>query len=113
LRRAQLLEIMAQLAPVPKHAPVIVGGDLNVPARDGTLRVLRPRLRDAFQQGGIGWGNTAINSLPLWRVDQIWVTNHFAPVAVFAKKTKHSDHRMVICDLVLKPRMNATDLPMK
>lgn len=109
LRRSQIEKIVAQLDPIPENVPVIVGGDFNAAADDGAIRLLGPRLRDSFREGGIGWGHTALNNIPLLRVDQIWISKHFNPLAVFSKRTEHSDHRMVICDLKPKLQKVATD----
>lgn len=84
--------------------PVIVGGDFNAPPDDAALFPLRKRLFDTFRKSGRGWGNTGTNAYPLFRVDQIWASQHFRPESVRAQKTIHSDHRMVICDLVLEPK---------
>jgi len=51
---------------------------------------------------GIGWGSTGTNHYPLFRVDQIWVSRHFRAESVTAQKTIHSDHRMVLCDLIVE-----------
>ena len=109
LRRSQIEKIVAQLDSIPENVPVIVGGDFNTTADDGAIRLLGPRLRDSFREGGIGWGHTAFNNMPLFRVDQIWINKHFKPLAVFSKRTEHSDHRMVICDLRPKLQTVATD----
>ena len=99
-RRAQVEQIAAQLTAVPPGAPLIVGGDFNAPARDAALRPLQPRLRDTFREAGAGWGDTATNDTPVLRIDQVWVSDHFRAALVVARKTRHSDHRMVVCDLV-------------
>ena len=112
LRRSQVTQIAAQLDLVPKDVPVIVGGDFNTTAGDGAIRILGPRLHDSFREGGVGWGHTALNSIPLFRVDQIWVSEHFKAVAVFSNKTENSDHRMVISDLKPAPQI-ITDSPAK
>jgi len=109
LRRSQIEKIVAQLDSIPENVPAIVGGDFNTTADDGAIRLLGPRLRDSFREGGIGWGHTALNNIPLFRVDQIWISTHFEPIAVFSKRTEHSDHRMVICDLRPKLQTVATD----
>jgi len=98
-RRKQIEQIMEQVNSIPSKVPIILGGDFNVPARDGCLRALQTMLSDTFSKGGVGWGHTALNSVPLFRVDQIWASSDFNSASVFAKKTKHSDHRMVICYL--------------
>lgn len=99
-QREQMEWLVHQLDSIPNGVPVIVGGDFNAGGRDALFRRLRPRLHDAFSDGGTGWGNTLINEFPFTRIDQIWVSDHFRAASVVARRTKHSDHRMVICDLV-------------
>jgi hypothetical protein len=101
-QRNQMRIVARQLAEMPSSVPMIVGGDFNAPQGDAVFRLLQPRLRDTFPEAGTGWGNTIINDMPALRIDQIWVSEHFRPVRVFAQKTLHSDHRMVVCDLFLK-----------
>ncbi|MEJ5298070.1 MAG: endonuclease/exonuclease/phosphatase family protein [Armatimonadota bacterium] len=98
-RDAEMAAVAAYLNTVPPDVPVILGGDFNVPQGDGIFRRLRPRLRDAFREGGRGWGNTFLNSFPVLRIDQVWISPQFRAISVRAKKTGHSDHRMVICEL--------------
>ncbi len=100
--RIQIQKIAQNIQSIPQAIPIIIGGDFNAPAKDGAMELLHPRLRDTFTEAGTGWGNTGLNDIPVARVDQIWTTNHVKPVAVFAGKTLHSDHRMVICDLIFK-----------
>ena len=83
--------------------PIIMGGDCNAPGGDAALRVLRPVLRDAFFDDGRGWGNTHSSELPILRIDQIWVSKQFQVAAIVARRTLNSDHRIVICDLMLSP----------
>jgi vancomycin resistance protein VanJ len=99
--REQINRIIEHLQSVPSGSQLIVGGDFNAPPRDDALALLRPHLFDAFLTAGSGWGATGTNEYPLFRVDQVWVSNCLQPVSVTAKKTKHSDHRMVVCDLVI------------
>ncbi len=101
-RREQLRIIVQHLKTLPADRPLIVGGDFNAPAGDGVFRLLPPPLHDAFREGGIGWGNTFHNDFPILRIDQIWASRHFQTVAVFAQRTFHSDHRMVVCDLAVR-----------
>ncbi len=98
-RDAEMAAVAAYLATVPPEVPVILGGDFNVPQGDRVFRHLRPRLRDAFREGGRGWGNTFLNEFPVLRIDQFWVSPHFMVRSVRARKTEHSDHRMVVCEL--------------
>ncbi len=101
LRREQMQEIAAAIAALPPDAAIILGGDFNAPAGDAVVRLLHPRLHDAFRQGGRGWGNTALNDLPVLRFDQIWLSSGLRAARVRARKTRHSDHRMVVCDVLL------------
>ncbi|OQY06255.1 MAG: hypothetical protein B6I25_04310 [Planctomycetales bacterium 4572_13] len=95
-RRKQIGQIVEQINSISDEIPIILGGDFNVTAKDGCLRGLQPYLSDTFIKGGVGWGHTALNSVPLFRVDQIWTSSGFKSISVFARKTEHSDHRMVI-----------------
>lgn len=99
--REQIKLIIEQLQSVPSGSHLIVGGDFNASPRDDALALLRSRLSDAFLTAGSGWGATGTNEYPLFRVDQVWVSNSLQPASVTAKKTLHSDHRMVVCDLVI------------
>ncbi len=95
-RRKQLRKAIAGCDKIPAGTPTIFGGDFNVPANDGSLNELRKNLRDGFSQGGWGIGNTAINTLALFRVDQIWCSSSVRTEFVSAIKSKYSDHRIVI-----------------
>lgn len=99
--REQIKQIVDHLQSVTSGSHLIVGGDFNAPPRDDALASLRARLSDAFLTAGSGWGATGTNEYPLFRVDQVWVSNNIQPISVTAKKTQHSDHRMVVCDLVI------------
>ena len=101
-RREEARELATTLAALPASLPVILGGDFNAPAGDAIYRYLKPRLHEAFRGGGRGWGNTGFNHLPLLRVDEVWVSEHFRASGVVARRTRFSDHRMVVCDLVLR-----------
>ena len=98
VRVEQMDAVVARLAQ-EQDAPIILGGDFNTPVGDSLYRKLRPKFHDAFREAGVGFGNTIINDIPLSRIDQIWLTDHFAATATVARKTEHSDHRMVITDL--------------
>jgi vancomycin resistance protein VanJ len=101
LRRTQVARVVEQITHIPDTTPIIVGGDFNAPAGDGAIMLLAPHLLDTVKYAGIGWPNTAINTFPVSRVDQIWISRHFKAVSVVAQKTMHSDHRIVICDLIV------------
>ncbi len=98
--RDQILDVMQVMGGVPQSAHLIVGGDFNAPPLDDALSPLRQRLFDTFTEAGRGWGHTETNDYPLFRVDQIWASRSLQAETVTAQKTIHSDHRMVVCDLV-------------
>ena len=98
--RRQIEEMMRPIR--AGSGPLIVGGDLNAPPDDGSLTLLRQQLTDSFRVAGRGWGNTGTNSCPLFRVDQIWLSRHFKVDSVTAQPTKYSDHRMVVCDVIIE-----------
>lgn len=102
IRRSQAELIASMIDKIPGRIPIIAGGDFNAPAGDGIFAHLRPRMHDSFAEHGVGWGNTVLNEVPVQRVDQIWADRHFSAVNVRAYKTRHSDHRMVVCDLIIR-----------
>ena len=97
--REQIAELMRHVQGIPDSHHLIVGGDFNAPPNDDSLAALRQRLSDAFLTAGLGWGATGTNEYPLFRVDQIWVSNNLQAESVTARETQHSDHRMVVCEL--------------
>lgn len=83
------------------NTPAILGGDFNAPATDPVHRRLARDFNDAFATAGTGWGNTYQRRFPILRIDQIYASRHFTPVRCAAAVTRHSDHRMVVADLIL------------
>jgi len=100
--RGQARQCAEEIARLPEGSRVIFAGDLNVRQHDASLAPLRGRLRDAFSQAGRGWGNTVLNDFPALRFDQVWVSRSLQPVSVTARKSRSSDHRMVVCDVVVR-----------
>jgi endonuclease/exonuclease/phosphatase (EEP) superfamily protein YafD len=98
-RREQLRAVARQVGALPRGTSVILGGDFNAPAGDAVFRLLRPTLRDSFREAGTGWGDTIVNDMPVHRIDQVWISSAFRAAGVVARKTRHSDHRLVVCDL--------------
>jgi vancomycin resistance protein VanJ len=103
VRKEQMQQLVDEFQGFKADIPHIAGGDFNSPAGDAVSRLLKPRLKDTFREAGIGWGNTGINEFPISRPDQIWVSRDFQTIAAWAVKTRNSDHRMVVCDLILHP----------
>lgn len=103
-RCAQGQALADMIAAVRADTPLIVGGDFNAPAGEPLYDLLRPRLRDSFADGGVGWCNTITNEFPVLRIDQIWTSEHLRCDALVARRTQESDHRMVVCDLAVVGR---------
>ncbi len=95
-RREQLQRAVDEYRELPEDQVVLFGGDFNVTAHDGSLGPLRTRLRDAFRTAGVGFGNTATNDLPLFRIDQLWHSPKLKPLLITAVKSSYSDHRIVV-----------------
>lgn len=102
LRRGEMKELADDINLASGNLPVIVGGDFNAPGGDAVFGLMPPRLTDAFREASSGWPDTVINDFPVSRYDQIWLTREFRPASPVVRKTLHSDHRMVICDVVVR-----------
>lgn len=104
-RRGELavaLGILKDTTSFPGHQAVILGGDFNTPPGDPIHRALDPDFTDAFLAVGTGWGDTFHRRVPILRIDRLYVTRHLTPVRCRAITTRHSDHRMVVADLLLE-----------
>ncbi len=100
LHRNQLAEIVTYLKTnqVTKH--LIIGGDFNMVGNDGGFGPFAD-LSDTFDHAGTGWCNTGTNEYPLFRVDQIWISDGMSCSALKVFQSKFSDHRMVVADIKL------------
>jgi len=103
-RKSQLsaaLQILEQTTPFP-NSPTLVCGDFNAPAWDQVHNLLSRDFTNAFSTVGTGWGNTFQRRLPILRIDHIYSTRQFTPVRCRAVTTRHSDHRLVVADFLMK-----------
>lgn len=101
IHRRELSEVADAIRTPAVSRPVIAAGDYNAVQGDSSTTPLQPMLRDAFSEAGVGWGNTALNHIPLARIDKVWISRDLRAAAVVAVQTQNSDHRMVVCDLLL------------
>jgi len=98
--RQQIKEVVDHLQQSAKTRNWIVGGDFNLVGNDGSLSPMAtPLLTDTFNQSGSGWCNTGTSNYPLFRVDQIWISESLKSRSTKAYQCKNSDHRMVVSDL--------------
>jgi vancomycin resistance protein VanJ len=100
LRRRELRAVL-EAEPAKGDLPEVMGGDFNAPAGDAIYKLLND-YRDSHRAAGRGWGNTALNTIPAFRPDQIWL-NRLTAISSYGVKTMHSDHRMVVADVSLQP----------
>lgn len=82
----------------------ILGGDFNAAQHDRATWPLRELTQDTFDVTGRGWGNTVLNTIPVLRFDQIWAGGRCRATGTRAIQSQHSDHRLVVSDLVLTDR---------
>jgi endonuclease/exonuclease/phosphatase (EEP) superfamily protein YafD len=104
LRRKELTltqQILEQTTNFP-NTPTLFGGDFNSPASDIVHRQLDRDFEDAFATAGTGWGNTFQRRLPILRIDHLYATRHLTPVRCHTITTRHSDHRMVVADFLIR-----------
>jgi endonuclease/exonuclease/phosphatase family metal-dependent hydrolase len=104
IRRRELSivqQILEQTTSFP-NTPTLFGGDFNAPAHDMVHRQLARDFTDVFAAAGTGWGNTYQRRFPILRIDHLYATRHFTPVRCRAVTTRHSDHRMVVADFLVR-----------
>ena len=97
--RTEVNLLLHQLHRESAKRSVVLGGDFNTTPIDLVLNDLRTLLFDTFRAAGQGLGNTGTNQYPLFRVDQIWASRDIDAVSSVARRSSHSDHRMVISEL--------------
>ena len=67
-RRQRRRELRSVLETEPRvDLPEILAGDFNAPMGDGIYKLLG-QYRDSHRTAGRGWGNTALNDIPLFRL---------------------------------------------
>lgn len=102
-RRAELQAMLTMQTLLNGQRPAVIGGDFNAPAGDAIFRLLSSAgFTDAMATAGSGWPDTFPNWAPMLRIDHQWINSGLVPVRGRVVKSVHSDHRMVICDYLLK-----------
>lgn len=76
-----------------EELPTVLLGDFNTPPRSTAWAPIDQHLGDSFAQVGWGFGYTYKTRIPVWRIDYIWVSSHFQPVAGEVIGARASDHR--------------------
>ena len=85
--------------------PIIVGGDLNMPADSSAISgfVERAGFHPAFEEAGIGWGYTRPATAPWVRIDHILAGPGWAVGRCWIGPGFGSDHRSVVAEVTLPP----------
>jgi len=101
-RYKQLKKIMDSIEKGMNTRYFIMGGDFNAPAGDAVFKLIGTEWRDAFEEGGIGWGATMPNDSPLFRIDRVFKSTGIRVAQARTKRTKHSDHRALLVDIIVE-----------
>ena len=81
--------------------PVVLCGDFNAPPTAAPVRLLASRLRDAWEERGIGFGWTEPAALPRARIDYVFVRDLIVgDVDVGCGACDASDHLPVVATVV-------------
>lgn len=96
----ELKEIWSSVTKICGDSPVIFGGDFNVVPCRGITEVFEGEMTDSFKVSGRGWYATALNSMPLFRIDQVWSSGELRAYESRSYRSAVSDHRSVVADFV-------------
>lgn len=99
VQRGQLRALKDSIKALEPNRLIIMAGDCNAPGGDAIFRELQTEFHDAYKQGGSGWCNTFQNDFPVLRIDQVWLSHIWNADYYVVRRTKNSDHRVVICDV--------------
>ena len=102
-RRAELQKLLTLQTLMNGQRAALIGGDFNAPAGDAIFRLLKTAgFSDGMAEVGSGWPNTFPNAAPMLRIDHLWNNARLVPVRGRVVRSSHSDHRLVICDYLVK-----------
>jgi endonuclease/exonuclease/phosphatase (EEP) superfamily protein YafD len=97
----KLAALLARTEAAERPSAVVLCGDFNIPANAASLAPLRRTYLDVWAGGGLGWGGTMGEDLPLARIDQCWVSSGVGIVRARVNRGQPSDHRMLVADLLI------------
>ncbi|HEB61582.1 MAG TPA: hypothetical protein ENI82_00370 [Bacteroidetes bacterium] len=90
LRAKQVTNVRKHLMGSPYK--VIVGGDFNDPPMSYTYDQFANTLKDAFKEKGFGLGISYAGTIPLLRIDYLFVSRDIAVTEFETLRSKYSDH---------------------
>ncbi len=91
---ARLVEQLGQW-----DGPTILAGDFNCPPNSDTSQRVRARLQDSYATVGTGLGQTFPSFFPLWRIDYVYASRHFAVRGSGPVDVTWSDHKPLRAEL--------------
>jgi len=98
-------ELHHVLGKIPGNTPALIMGDFNMSDTSVNYSLMTDAgFHDAFREVGWGLGWTFPIPVPLLRIDYIWHSGEFMPVAAHNGGRSVSDHLPVIATFVLVPR---------
>jgi vancomycin resistance protein VanJ len=95
----RMMQLRRMMAKLPRDRPVILCGDLNTPPNSRMYRELESRLTDSFSASGQGLGLSFMRSIPMVRIDHIFLGEGLAPVRCWTPASSGSNHKPVIADI--------------
>jgi endonuclease/exonuclease/phosphatase (EEP) superfamily protein YafD len=85
-----------------KAPPVILLGDFNTPHTSILFDDLRRSFCHAFEESGTGLITTWPAFFPALALDHIWLSEGLTPVRTVLRRTRYSDHAIVIADISIE-----------
>jgi len=108
LNRVPAMQALAQwIDNRTSSIPLVIMGDFNTPHDAASLKPLRARMLNAYEQAGRGWPYTWPVPLPLYAIDQTWIEPGMRVNDYHLSQTRFSDHKRQIVDITF-PDKSAT-----
>jgi vancomycin resistance protein VanJ len=82
-------------------APILIGGDFNMPSDDSSMATLRSFFRFAFEEAGVGYGYTRPSRTPWFRIDHILTSPQWNVTRCWVGPDFGSDHLPLIAEVIL------------
>jgi endonuclease/exonuclease/phosphatase (EEP) superfamily protein YafD len=96
----QIVRLLDGLAEV-RDAPLLMGGDFNVPPDHATMAALGSCFRFAFEDAGWGYGYTRPSRYPWFRIDHILASPEWVFTRSWVGPDVGSDHLPLIAEALL------------
>lgn len=101
-KRAEESRLIANTLKNEKH-PAIVMGDMNDISGSYAIRMIQSQnMKDAWWNGGVGFGNTFHDGLLQLRIDHIFYDENFEVCDIDVKHTDYSDHDALVGSFSIK-----------